>query len=84
MATFGVQGSVFFVVFFTFFDLNCCTISCNISSKKKIIFLSRLGEGKVANSETSESSRQPAAKGVTLRAKGDLEQEYLPNHKRIW
>ena len=31
-ATLRVQGSVFF------FDLNCCTISCNISYKKKNIF----------------------------------------------
>ena len=33
-----VQG----LVFFHFFDLNCCTISCNIFLKKNM-FLSRLG-----------------------------------------
>ena len=35
------------------------------------------------NNEMPESSGQPAAKGVTLRAKGDLEQEPQPLHKRI-
>ena len=36
------------------------------------------------NNETSESSGKPAARGVTLRAKGDLEQEHLPIHERSW
>ena len=36
------------------------------------------------NNETPESSGQPAAKGVTLRAKGDLQQEPQPFQKKIW
>ena len=34
------------------------------------------------SNETSESSREPVAKDVTLIAKGDLEQEHLPSEQR--
>ena len=36
------------------------------------------------NNETSEGSGEPAAHGVTLIAKGDLEQEHLPSQERSW
>ena len=36
------------------------------------------------NDETSESSGKRAAKGVTFKAKGDLEQEHQPIHNIIW
>ena len=35
-ATFRAQGIVFFFFFFFIFGLDCCTISSNISSKKKM------------------------------------------------
>ena len=36
------------------------------------------------DNETSASSGQPAARDVTLKAEGDLDQEHLPVLKRIW
>ena len=36
------------------------------------------------NNQTSEGSEEPAAQGVTLIAKGDLDQERVPIHDRSW
>ena len=36
------------------------------------------------SNETPDSTGEPAAKGVTLNAKGDLEQDFLPVHERTW
>ena len=36
------------------------------------------------NNQTSEGSGEPAAQGVTLIAKGDLDQGHLPIHDRSW
>ena len=36
------------------------------------------------SNEKPDSTGEPATKGVTLKAKGDLEQEHLPIHERTW
>ena len=62
--------------------VNACTEK--VQNCRQNVAINTVVLTKNQNSQTPGSTRKLVAKGVTLKAEGDLEEEHLRTHGRIW